>query len=292
MSRKNRSGFWDSAIRNKFSYEEYVDRLTELSVSMFDWQNLPDSIDPRYMEIQLFFAGCAIWFRDDDINEYLCLKCLPAGGFNAYGIPARRRAIGYNGYQYDGLTEANSVIIYNNAIHNNSARMVRIYASRLYDLDRIIEINTRAQKTPVLVQATEKQRLTMKNLYMQYDGNEPFIFGDTSINPDTLKAFSTGAPFVADKLYLLKTQIWNECLTYLGISNASYFKRERMVADEVARSMGGTLASRYSRLTERQRAADKINKLFDLNISVTFRDTDGDGLPDAAIRTGEEVNNE
>lgn len=268
---RRRSLFWDSAARNNIAYNEYIDRLTELSLSMFDWQGLPDSVDPRYLELCLFEDGASIFFKDDVIDEYMSLRMSPAGGFTVYGIPARRRAYGYNGYQYRADTK-NSVIIYNNMIHTPSIRMTRVYAMRLYEIDRIIEVNCRAQKTPVLVQATEKQRLTMKNLYMQYDGNEPFIFGDQSITPDSLKAFKTDAPFVADKLYQLKTQIWNEALTYLGISNMSMVKKERMLADEVARSMGGTIASRYSRLTERQRAADKINKMFGLNISVDFRD--------------------
>lgn len=272
MSRKKYNSFFNSAARNNAAFNEYVDRLTELAMSMFNWSGLPDGCDERYMELQLFKSGAAIFYFDYDMDQYLTLQCSPQGGFDAYGIPARRRAYGYNGYQYPDLNAKNSVIIYNNMLHANSLRMVRIYASRLYELDRIIEVNCSAQKTPVLVQATEKQRLTMKNLYMQYDGNEPFIFGDQTINPDALKAFKTDAPFVADKLYSLKTQIWNEALTYLGISNMSTMKKERLLSDEVSRSMGGTIASRYSRLTERQRACEKINQMFDLDVKVEFRD--------------------
>ena len=274
MAKKIRkySPFFDSAARNRTAYNEYVDRLTELAMSMFNWSGLPDGCDERYLERTLFLQGSAVFYYDPDMENFLTLPVAMEGGFNVYGIPARRRAYGYNGYQFGGLSADNSVMIYNNMIHTNSIRMVQVYASRLYELDRIIEVNTTAQKTPVLVQATEKQRLTMKNLYMQYDGNQPFIFGDDTINPDALKAFSTNAPYVADKLYMLKTQIWNEALTYLGISNLSMQKRERLLADEVARSMGGTIASRWSRLSERQRACEKINDLFDLDVKCEFRD--------------------
>lgn len=284
MSRRRKTEFWDSAVRNNLAYNEYVDRLSELSMSMFDWQGLPDGVDERFLELCLFETGGAVFFKDEIMDEYLALRYAAAGGFNVYGIPTKRRAYGFNGYQYN-VDSRNSVIIYNNMLHAPSLRMVRIYAGRLYEIDRIIEVNCKAQKTPVLVQASEKQRLTMKNLYMQYDGNEPYIFGDNSITPESLKAFKTEAPFVADKLYMLKTQIWNEALTYLGISNMSLAKRERLVADEVARSMGGTIASRYSRLTERQRAADKINRMFGLNISVEFRDDTDWTQPDESSET-------
>jgi hypothetical protein len=45
-----------------------------------------------------------------------------------------------------------------------------------------------------------------------------------------------------------------------------------MLTDEVIRNMGGTIASRYSRLNERRTACDKINKMFGLNIECNFRE--------------------
>lgn len=166
----------------------------------------------------------------------------------------------------------NSVIIYNNMIRTNSVLACKLYAERLWDLDRNIDINAKAQKTPVLIQCDESQRLTMQNLYMQYDGNQPFIFGDKNLDINSLKVLKTDAPYVADKLYQLKTEIWNEALTYLGISNVNYQKKERMITDEVLRNQGGTIASRYSRLEARREAVDKINQMFGLNIEVDYRE--------------------
>lgn len=60
----------------------------------------------------------------------------------------------------------------------------------------------------------------------------------------------------------------------LGISNVSGVKRERMITDEVNRSLGSTIANRLSALEERQRAADQINAMFGTNIKVSFREFD------------------
>lgn len=49
-------------------------------------------------------------------------------------------------------------------------------------------------------------------------------------------------------------------------------KKERLVADEVTRSQGGVIASRYSRLEARRQAAKKINEMFGLNIEVDYRE--------------------
>ena len=278
--------FWESAKMNNYSFKQYYNRLVELSVSMFDWKGLPDTVDVRYLELALFGDGMAVFFYDDVLG-YLTLRCAIGGQMNVYRIPTKRRAYAANGYNKN-LDENNSVIIFNNFLHINSMLDVELFAKRLYNLDRAIDVNSNAQKTPVLLQCDENQRLTLKNLYMKYEGNEPFIFGDKNLNPNSLKVLQTGAPYVADKLYQLKTQIWNEALTYLGISNINVTKKERLITDEVTRNQGGTIASRYSRLEARRQACEQINKMFGLNVSCDYRE-DTRVNEDFIIDTGSEV---
>lgn len=268
---KKKTKFGESLMMNNRTYTRYLVQLSELAISMFEWENLPDGIDPRFMELILFCEGKVVFFHDDDMDEYLALQCVVDGGFNVYRIPIRRRAFSVNGYSKK-LDIKNSVIIYNNMLRLNTYPTVELFARRLWDLDRAIDTNAKAQKTPVLIQATEQQRLTMLNLYEQYDGNEPFIYGDKNLDVNGIKSIKTDAPYVADKLYQLKTQIWNEAMTFLGISNLNIQKKERLVSDEVTRSLGGTIASRYSRLTARKMACEEINKMFGLNIDVKYRE--------------------
>lgn len=273
MSRRNKGNglFGESAVMNNATYIQYFNRLVELSVSVFEWQGLPETVDPRYLELHLFQNGSVVYFRDEVMGD-LCLDCIANGQFDVYGNPISRRAYSsYNQYQKT-LNESDSVIIWNNYLRQPSVLDVKMFAKRLYNLDRIIDVNANAQKTPVLIQGTEKQRLTLVNLYKEFDGNAPFIFGDKNLDLNSLRAISTNAPYVADKLYQLKTQIWNEALTYLGISNLNIQKKERMITDEVQRNQGGTIASRYSRLEARREAVDKINRMFGTDISVDYRE--------------------
>lgn len=271
MSRRKKTLFEESLVRNNQSYIQYVNRLTELSISMFEWKNLPPSVDRRYLELELFKNGRVVYFNDEVIGD-ICLDCITSGRLDVYGEPYIRRAYSmYNNYQ-KMLKSTNSVIIWNNYLRTNSVLDVEIFARRLWLIDRIIDVNVNAQKTPVLVQGTEKQRLTLLNLYKEFDGNTPFIFGDKNLDLNALKAIVTDAPFVSDKLYQLKTQIWNEALTYLGISNINVQKKERLITDEVTRNQGGTIASRYSRLDCRRMAADKINAMFKTDIEVNYRE--------------------
>ena len=262
--------FWQSARRNNATYLQYYMHLAELSMSMFEWKNLPDTVDARFLELTLFEDGQIVFFKDEELG-YLCLQCAVNGGFNVYRIPTNRRAYAVNGYQKN-LTENDSVIIYNNFLRTNSMLDVRNFAERLYNIDRAIDVNINAQKTPILIKCDEQQRLTMLNTYQQYDGNQPVIFGDKALNTNAFQVLNTGAPLVADKLYTLKTQLWNECLTYLGISNINVQKKERLITDEVTRNQGGTIASRYARLEARRQACDQINRMFGLNISCDYRE--------------------
>ena len=268
---RRKTNFEESLAMNNYTYMQYAYRLMELSISMFEWKNLPEGVDERFLEMVLFTDGHAVFFKDDELGDYLALQCLINGKLNVYRIPINRRAFAVNGYQKQ-LTDKDSVIIFNNMLHTNSWLDVKMFAKRLYNLDRIIDVNANAQKTPILIKGNEQQRLTLTNLYKEYDGNAPVIFADKSLDMNALQVMSTQAPYVADKIYQLKAQIWNEALTYLGISNVSFQKRERMVSDEVTRSQGGTVASRYSRLNARRQACEQINKMFGLNIECDFRE--------------------
>lgn len=296
MAKRDRE-FWESATRNNATYIQYYNRLTELSVSMFEWKNLPDTVDERFLELALFSKGMAVFFKDEVLG-YLALRTTISGQFNVYRIPIARRAFADNGYNKD-LTIEDSVIIYNNMIHTNSMLDVRVFSEKLADLDRTIQVNARAQKTPVLISCSENERLTMSNLYKEYDGNAPVIYGDKNLNAKGLTVLKTDAPYVADKLYQLKTQIWNEALTYLGISNINSVKKERMITDEVTRNQGGVVASRYSRLESRRRACNEINKMFGLDIWCDYREDyrqldefisteEVEGEPDSEGRGGRE----
>lgn len=280
MGRK-RTNFDESLRKNNGTYRFYLDRLTELSISMFDWQNVPDSIDPRFLETTLFLNGSAVFFKDEDLREeniegeedgtLLALPVAMNGNFDLYNIPTRRTAYATNGYNRN-LTNKDSVIVYNNMIRTNSVQTCTVYARRLWNLDRAIDVNANAQKTPVLIRCNDSERLTLVNAYQKWEGNEPVIYGTKDFDPNSISVLRTDAPYVARDLYELKTQIWNEALTYLGISNMNFQKRERLVTDEVVRNQGGTIASRYSRLEARREACKKINKMFGTNIEVYFRD--------------------
>lgn len=261
--RRRKTEFGLSAYMNKFSYMLYFNKLCELALTTFEWINVPNEIDVRFLELMLFENGHCLFFRDD-ILGFLTLNFAGSNKLDIYRNPVERRVIADNGYR-NTLKEGNSVIIYNNYLRTPSIMDMEYYARRLWDLDNIIAVNANAQKTPILVQAAEEQRLSVENLYKEYDGNAPVIYGDRNLDINALKVIKTDAPFVADKIYELKMRIWNEALTTLGV-NFNVEKKERLVTGEERDSQGATNAMLNTRLKARRNAIKQINLMFGLDI--------------------------
>ena len=74
----------------------------------------------------------------------------------------------------------------------------------------------------------------------------------------------------------LKFELLNEVRTFLGINNSNTNKKERLITDEVNSNNQEIMAQREALLLQRKIACDKINSMFGLNISCSFRIKDQD----------------
>ena len=270
---RQRTGFDDSVFYQLYTFDQYLDLFTEIAISSFEWVGLPSTVDARFIEVGLYEDSAMLYF-DDDVMGNLCLRGMLGGQLDVYNIPLDRRAYASNGYQ-KVCTRDDSVIIWDNMTHWCCRNKMQIFAKRLAELDASIDINCKAQRTPILIKGSEQQQLALENAYMKYDGNQPVIFASNDFmdsDGSSFGVFTTGAPYVADKLYELKVNLWNEALTYLGVTNISIQKKERMIKDEVQRLQGGVMANRYSREFARQQACEQINRMFGTQISCHFRD--------------------
>lgn len=265
---RKKTNFEASAVANNQTFLQYVDMLTELAISRFTWYNLPDTIDSRFLELRLFLDGFCVFFNDEEIG-YLSLPAAINGPLNVYNIPIFRRAYASNGYNKE-LNIGDSVLIYNNLLHTNTYPLIRQFAYRLYNIDRTIDINVNCQKTPILIRCDDKEKLSMVNLYKEYDGNSPVICAYKSLSPENFSVLNTDAPYVADKLQKLRDDKWKEVLNYLGITYID--KRERLVENETQIAESGMMMQRGIWLKAREQACEQINKMFGLNVRCEYND--------------------
>lgn len=227
---KNNLNFFKNMDLNIATYEDYLNRLRKVSLSMFEWINLPETMNARFIEQCLFYKGQCSLLKDEKFG-FINTNCANNGKINIYNIPTSLTCYS-NEYTttrrtYTGLTEISddrrkyledkqAILVMNDWDRIPTISTIQLFAYRLYEAEMTAFTNIKAQKTPILVVIDEKQRLTMENLYNQYDGNKPFILGDKNqLSKDTLQVLNTDAPFIADKIMTYKKQIWNEALTFL-----------------------------------------------------------------------------
>ncbi len=281
----NNMEFLDSLLVNNQTYIDYLERFKKIALSMFEWVNLPESMNQRYLEECLYYKGQAALLKDEE-KGFINTQCCSKGQINIYGLPTALNCYSF-GYQqdrklYTGFKDENTekdscVLVMNTWQRVPTASTLELFALRLYEAERTCDVNIKAQKTPVLITVDESQRLTMENLYSQYDGNKPMIFGDKNqLQSGILKAINTGAPYIADKVTEYKKEIWNEALTFLGINNIAVNKKERLVTDEANYNNELTNLNLQSFLIPRQEACKQFNELFgltgtDKEISVRVR---------------------
>lgn len=264
-----------SMLTNNATYIDYLNRLRLLATSLFTWENLDEVAGfgaSRFLEQSLFDNGRACFVKDDELG-FMVLKVNPSDKLNIYNLPTRVMAwsIGYEkNYDFDDV-----VYIMNNELQLPTSQTINLIAYRLYETERTIDTNLIAQKTPILIEGDTKTILTLKNVYMQYSGNTPFIFGNKQFDiSNKLNVLKTDAPYLIDKLTIHKHELWNEALTYLGIDNANTDKKERLITDEV--ESNNDLINFYLNCfyKTRKQACDLINEKFlkdsDLKISITL----------------------
>lgn len=256
-------------IINNQTYINYLDRLKLIACSLFTWEGLDEVAGfgaSRFLEMSLYENGRACFVKDKDLG-YLALKVNPSDKLNVYNLPQKVLAwsIGYNkNYKFDDV-----VYIMNNLLELPTSTTINLFAYRLYETERTIDTNLIAQKTPVLIEGNTKTILTLKNTYMSFAGNTPFIFGNKDYNINQkLNALKTDAPYLIDKLEIHKHEIWNEALTFLGIDNANTDKKERLITDEV--ESNNELINYYLNCfyKTRKQACDMINEKYGLNIKI------------------------
>lgn len=259
------------AVANARIFNCYYDWLTNIALSEFEWINLPDSMNERFLELTLFQNGKALIAPDKKYQTgILNLRATPNGAMNIY-----EDFVKYKGYsiQYDANYDADEcVYVRNNRTTTPTDMYIYLWAERLAKIEIAIQSNISVQRFPIIAKTTDAQRMSMENMLEKFEGGVPFIISDKSFDDyNDLSVFNTAVPLVAPALFELKKQTFNDCLTFLGINNANNEKANRMLVDEVNannENIGLACASFYE---QRKLACKQANEMFGLNIDVRKR---------------------
>ena len=276
MARKIRrvppkDAFRDAILLNNQTYIDYLERMKKICLSMFDWVNLPESMNARFLEMCLFYQGQAALLYSDDYG-FINTMASDGGYINIYGLPTEINCYSYRFNERRSLYTVDvgedkgkeCVLVMNNYERVPTAMTIQLFCKRLAEADRVLDTNLNALRTPILITTDQKQYFTLKKMYEEYDGNTPAIFADKNlISPDALKAIKTDAPVLLDDVLQYKTAIWNEFLTFMGLQNLSE-KKERLISSEVDSNNELINMNLQALLVPRKEACRQFNEKYGL----------------------------
>ena len=271
----------EAVYLNDRTYIDYLNRLKKIATSIFEWQGLPESMDSRYLEYCLFSLGQAALLKSEEYG-FINTKAVISGEVNVYGLPTAVNCFSYGRFNevrkvYNGLASPDEndftecILVKNTWDRLPTVTTMELFALRLYEAERTCDVSVKNAKRSRLILTSENQRLTMENLFREYDSNVPYIFGDSdNFKLGTIESLDISSTFVANDVMKYKKEIWNEALTFLGIDNFSD-KRERLVSDEINTNNEVINMNLMSFLAPRQEACEQFNRKYGTNISVMVR---------------------
>lgn len=264
----------NSQLCNWNTYLMYERKMLNLASSVFVYDNLPKNIDVQYFN-QVLIKNGSIAFFEDDVLGLIALPYEPLGNLDIYGNPIDIMARAFNGKYFRKLNKGEFVILYDNMLKRSIYLDILQIAERIAMKKRVSDINIAQQKTPRIWTTSEDKKQTLKALLNDIDSNVDSVLTYDSIDLDSLNSVMAPAPYVTDKIEESIDHDWAEFFELVGISNLQVKKAERLITNEIQVSMGGTIASRYSRFESRKRCFEEIKEKFGIDITCKFYD----GLP-------------
>ena len=276
MGRK-RNKFNASAYQNNRTFMNIYNRLKSLAINAYEWENLPDTVDERFLEKTLYEMGYCLFFKDEELDRFLVSECGIGSPNSFYQVPTLYHAYAVNGYQKE-YDINNAVLIWNDYERLPTAPVIWDFAIRLYEIQRTMDVNVKSMKYPIYIEGTEDDKLALKNLAMEYDGSQYPIAIMKGKNPNKtgqMGVINLETPYNIDKLSTYYHEIWNQALTYIGIQTVDIQKKERLTQRESESQQGIVDMQRNIKLNARRQACQKIKKIYnlpdDMEIRVKFR---------------------
>ena len=271
---RSKRRFFQKVYSSGIEYNHWLMKFASNAISSYRVEGLPKEIDSRWLALKLFELGSVAFFYDSDADEYACMQYSCLGTYDCYGNPTKIRVWNpWTGYQRE-LGKDEFVIIWDNMLRINMYNAYVELAYRLWRIDGTIDTNCVAQKTPVIVQCSENERLTFKNLIASVDADNPYISVGDNLSLKDIKPLKLDAPLVAPQLMEVQQTLYNRGNALLGITSVIVQKKERMVKSEVDTANADALANRRSRTMARDYASVQIKERFGLDVTWIFDEGD------------------
>ena len=262
---------------NFFSY--YIELLNK-AINVFEWKNVPDNIDTDTLETILFRCGDVAFFK---YNDTFYISHGNQSGEMTYNFTPEKYLVSNpyieKGKNFNLSPDIDSVIIYNtpadkyislkSSFNEIIKRTAGILSDNLSSLN-CLQINTRVQTIVTADNSNVAKSAEMK-LKDLYEG-KPYsvITSNLASNINIDDKSNANSKNIAD-LIDLNNYEYAQYLHALGIESNENNKKSRMIVDELKDNNYECLHNLHILLDSRKKAVEKINRLFNLDISVDIK---------------------
>ena len=250
------------------NYRRIYDYYKMLALNMFTWENLPETMDSRYIENALYEHGLCLVNDDKDLG-LISVPCSYGANMNINGESTEVITSGYNYVKtVKYINNDNCVLIRNNDLAKPTRDYIANYAERMLEVEMCIRANINQQKFPWFINASEKTKKSLEIIFDKVENFEPFILANREImGENPLEVLTMSTPYVADKLNSYKYELEREILSFLSLNN-NFEKKERLLTDEVNSNNDFIHTNAMLMYKVRLQACEQINKKFGLNVRV------------------------
>ena len=255
-------------IENNYRLNLIYNRYKMLSLNMFRWEGLPETIESRHIENSLFNYGLCLIVNDKDLG-FLSVPCNYGAYMNVNNVPTEVITCGFNyikTFKYMREDKDKCQLILNNDLAIGNEVYIFDYSQRMFEVENCIRVNINQQKFPWFVNTTPNNKKTMETMFQKVLNGEPYILGSKD-QIGNVEVLTLNTPYVADKLNEYKYELEREVLSFHGLNN-NFEKKERLLVDEV--NSNNDFIDRNVELMYRQRklACEQMNKKFGWNVKV------------------------
>lgn len=264
----------------------YREWLLKKILARIEFENIPSFWDLDYFLEVLFLDGKVC--ITDSAMGILPFKC-GVTGIGVFEQPTKCIIANPVLGNFERTIDVDCALLKLQYNYSGCGWLINRYATLLAMCDSSIAVNLMNSKaTYVFKAASKSQAATMQTMYDEITMGKPAVFvGENgALNSENMFTMPAKQNFIADDVQLLKRKIVNEFLTEIGINNTNLDKRERLTDDEVNANNDEVIANIEHWMDNLKDGVNRINKLYNLGITVKLREFGGDKNVDATESDG------
>lgn len=240
------------------------------SLTMFEWENLPDTLPAVELEKQLQMNGYSIIAKVNG-NVYAF-----QGGFSGqdpYNRPTTAIVNNPSLQNHDTFTIGEDcVVIKNDDMQQGLIHIFNKYGSLLIENQITMLMTDYNYRMPFTISSKDDSTTQSAQEFLQkiIDGSlgvigEAKLFDSLTVTPTNNKGVNSFAD-----LYGYQQFIEAELNNTIGLATNNNMKRERLTTNEIEVNKNASYPLIDNMLRNRKQAVEQINKMFDLDIDVDF----------------------